>query len=161
MTYIQTRSGLGFDFRSATRHDVRLSDIAHALARLNRFTGHTLHPYSVAQHSVWCAREAADRAFDIQTQRWCLMHDAAEAYVGDVASPLKALLPQYSAIEDRVLRLVRDRFHLGECPDAVHAIDREALAWEFAHVFDRPKAHWSPVRAEEMFLREARRLDLH
>lgn len=60
---------------------IELVDIAHALARLTRFTGHGDQCFTVAQHSVM--------VHDLARVPWALLHDAAEAYIGDVSSPLK------------------------------------------------------------------------
>lgn len=95
-----------------------LPDIAHALAHQCRFGGHAAHYYSVAEHAVlvsyyvptYCAAEA-------------LMHDAAEAYYGDVRTPLKrnlCFIPScsmedcisYSALEYRLLKIIFDKYNL-------------------------------------------------
>jgi len=70
--------------------------IALALSNLCRFTGHTRSFYSVAEHSIVCS------LFAPPGLEWAaLCHDAAEAFLGDVSSPLKALLPDYKALERR------------------------------------------------------------
>lgn len=72
--------------------DVR--EIAHALSQINRYTGHTTEPWSVAQHCVLTYLMAEALDWKPQGQLLALMHDAHEAYVGDVASPIKAALGQ-------------------------------------------------------------------
>lgn len=67
----------------------RIDDIAHALATINRFNGHTTRPYSVAEHSLLVADIAASRGASRAVQLACLLHDAHEAYVGDMHSPAK------------------------------------------------------------------------
>jgi len=67
----------------------RFRDIAHALAQINRYTGHTHRPYSVAEHSLLVADIAAARGAGPVCQMAALMHDAHEAYCGDVSSPVK------------------------------------------------------------------------
>lgn len=59
--WIQTRSGIIFDLVAPIEQMVSLTDIAHGLAHINRFTGHTRYPYSVAQHCVLCAHGTARR----------------------------------------------------------------------------------------------------
>ena len=88
--FITTHSGVAFDLLNPRPEDVRLEDIAWALAHINRFTGHASVPYSVLEHSI--------RVHDVVVQTnpelgaVALLHDAAEAYVGDVASPIKAAM---------------------------------------------------------------------
>ena len=117
--WIQTVSGQIFDLLDPP--DPNPYDIAHALARICRFTGHTRQHYSVAQHSVLCVAQASPKA-----KLWALCHDAHEAYVGDVTAPLKRLLPDYQALEERIQAHVRLAL-VGDVPqavlDEVHEID--------------------------------------
>lgn len=125
-TTIGTFGGGAFDL-CAPRHDqVNILTIAHGLSNLCRFTGQTCEFYSVAQHSVMVShlvpREHALAG---------LLHDAAEAYVGDVSSPLKALLPDYRAIEREVERAVLRHFGLEPTlPPCVKLADMVALRTE-------------------------------
>lgn len=70
----------------------RIDDIAHALAQINRFNGHTTRPYSVAEHSLLVADVAAWRGASAVVELAALLHDAHEAYVGDMPSPTKWLM---------------------------------------------------------------------
>lgn len=97
---------------SATHPDnvPSLSEIAHALAHINRYTGHANRPYSVAEHSLLCV-DIARTVFDAGAggQLAALMHDAHECIVGDVASPIKGVLGQawadFEAMHEHHLRL--------------------------------------------------------
>jgi hypothetical protein len=108
MTWIQTSTGLAYDLKNPQQEQIDIFDIAHALAAINRFTGHTRHPYSVAMHSVLVSRMVAPEfAFE------GLMHDAHEAYVGDMTSPLKRCgLDDYRALEEVSRLAVARRFAL-------------------------------------------------
>jgi len=72
-----------FDYKHPERTRYYIADIAHSLALTNRFKGHTRIPYSVAEH---CMRVSKECPFDPLA---ALLHDAAEAYIGDIASPQK------------------------------------------------------------------------
>jgi 5'-deoxynucleotidase YfbR-like HD superfamily hydrolase len=91
--WVQTFSGVAFDLRAPRVEDVRIDDIAVSLARINRFTGHTIGPdligYSVAQHSVHVSRIVEQWGAPPAILREALLHDAGEAYYGDVASPIQ------------------------------------------------------------------------
>ena len=101
---ILTHSGQYFDFINPQNNEFRINDIAHALSNVCRFAGHTREFYSVAQHSVLVARYVMRHAAPadiIDFGRSALLHDAAEAYLGDITRPLKQLLPDYKVIEAR------------------------------------------------------------
>lgn len=107
MTWINTLSGKHFSFTETDPATISIEDIAGALSNLCRFTGHVQDFYSVAQHSVYVSRLVPP-----ELALEALLHDAAEAYCGDVSSPLKAFLPDYQVIEHRVDQLIRDKFGL-------------------------------------------------
>ena len=77
-------AGIGQQFNAPT-----VEEIAHSLAQINRFTGHARRPYSVAEHSLLVATIAADEGASPSAQLGALMHDAHEAFTGDLASPAK------------------------------------------------------------------------
>jgi hypothetical protein len=89
---------------------IDLADIAHSLAYQCRFNGHTEAFYSVAQHSVLVAEYLLEKA--PEHALWGLLHDAAEAYVGDVIRPLKRRLPGFVRIEGPIEAAIAKRFGL-------------------------------------------------
>lgn len=103
---ITTYKNRCFDPMEATEADIRVEDIAHALSLICRANGHFRVFYSVGQHSVHCAMEAAACGYSGRTQLHCLMHDAAEAYLGDVTRPLKRHLPMYRDAEEKLQRTI-------------------------------------------------------
>ena len=82
-------AGIGQQFNTPT-----IEEIAHALAQINRFTGHAKRPYSVAEHSLLVAYIAGSEGATPLQQLAALLHDAHEAYVGDLASPAKWAIGQ-------------------------------------------------------------------
>lgn len=87
--YLRTASGRKFPLINPSPSDIVLQDIAHALGNLCRFTGHTQRVYTVAEHCVLVALILREQGYNTETQLLGLLHDAAEAYVGDLSSPLK------------------------------------------------------------------------
>lgn len=97
--YIQTVKGRRF-YMSKPSFDIQ--EIAHATAMQCRFTGHVREFYSVAEHSVLVSRLLAETQGMPELAFEGLMHDAHEAYVSDIASPWKALIPDYRKMEARL-----------------------------------------------------------
>ncbi len=107
MSWITTFSGRHFDYSDPQPEAICIEDIAQALSNECRFAGHLPQFYSVAQHCV-IASEIVPLAFALEA----LLHDAVEAYCKDIPSPLKRMLPDYQAIEDRIEAVVRKKFGL-------------------------------------------------
>lgn len=90
MTWILTIGGREHYLKHGTdATPPNIEEIAHSLAIINRFTGHTSRPYSVAEHSLLVSRIAASEGASPVAQLAALLHDAHEAYIGDLASPVK------------------------------------------------------------------------
>lgn len=124
--WIQTFSGVKFHPLSPRAEDVRLVDIAHALANTCRFAGHTTSFYSVACHSVMVSRAVPE-----QFARWGLLHDASEAYLNDLPSPIKSLMPEYKRAEEAVMIVIAEAFGLElPIPQEVKEADLRALSTE-------------------------------
>lgn len=124
--WFTTHSGRQFFLLSPTPESIAIEDIAHALSMICRWGGHTKKFYSVAQHSVHVSYLLTP---DLALQG--LLHDATEAYVGDVVRPLKVLLADYDAIEALVWEAIAAKFNLPVVLDpAVKRADLLALAIE-------------------------------
>lgn len=89
MTWMQYGS-VPYEIGSETARGVTVVDIAHALARVNRFTGHSRQALSVARHSVYVSKLLD---FDPVAAMYGLVHDVHETVVNDISHPLKASLP--------------------------------------------------------------------
>ncbi|WP_440863681.1 HD family hydrolase [Symbiopectobacterium purcellii] len=138
MTWISTFTGRHFNYNAPSVDDVDIRDIAHALSQINRFCGHTHWPYSVAQHSIG-ASYLVPHEFAFEA----LMHDAHEAYVSDMMSSLKHLLPDYQRIETDVEVIVRLRYGLPLKMSAeVKRADLIMLATEKDALLHPDSGHW-------------------
>ena len=85
---ITTYTGLHFDPVEPDENLIKIKDIAHALSMICRANGHTKIFYSVAQHSIACAKEASQQGLSKELVLGCLLHDASEAYLSDVTRPI-------------------------------------------------------------------------
>ncbi len=114
MTYYITRSGRKIDIQNLSIDDICLIDIAHHLAKICRYGGALSleQHYSVAQHSLQLASWAMKQGHSLDVQRALLMHDATEAYLGDIVSGLKTSLPDYEKIEGKVAQLIKNKYQL-------------------------------------------------
>ncbi len=179
-----THSGLPFYPLAPTRDEIRLADIAAHLAKQCRFVGATRVFYSVAEHCVRMSWHFAPG----QLAREALLHDAAEAYIGDLIRPVKADCPDWRAIDARVDAACRSRFGLPEKMSAeIRLADMRMAMTERRELIapsptvnwgdDLPPSYpmriggprlfgrrlpgwrcWSPVRAEREFLNRAQEL---
>jgi len=162
-----------------------LEDIAHSLSQQCRFSGHTLRFYSVAEHSWLVAKRARELlptgVVSNVAILAALMHDAAEAYIGDVTTPLRRALDSTAlvSLEQRINQMLAERFHLADDPTTltlVNQADQDLLAIEQRDLMATPPQHWgigtppvstavkiigmSPRQAEQTFLRSAQQYGL-
>ncbi len=161
--FIQTFLGK-FVLSTPVSSDINIMDIAHSLSLQCRFTGHCKRFYSVAEHSVRVAN-----LVEPSLRKQALLHDATEAYIGDISRPLKKMLPEIKSIErsiqihisrefgipvemhdavkyaDDTLLATEKRDLLGTCPDDVQWETLPKPIWGQIHP-------WSPEDAEHKFL---------
>ncbi len=177
MTWMQTYTGKRFNLLNPKASDIDIVDIAHALSRICRFTGHCEH-YSVAQHSVIVSQHVAGG-----NALAGLMHDAHEAYVGDVSSPMKRAIVERmleaggtydTSIETDIIIAIRDRFCIGSVDgQSVKQADLRALMTEARDIMGGQRGGdwgvdaiplpirivpWSANRAKEEFLKRTAEL---
>jgi hypothetical protein len=143
--WMQTYTAKAFYPLSPAVEDIDPLDIAHALSLLCRYGGHSSRFYSVAEHSVLMSHAVAP-----ENALWALLHDAAEAYLGDVIRPLKRALPAYALIEDNVMAFICARFGLDvECPAEVKEADNRILVNERAVLMGPPPLPWASIEDVE------------
>jgi hypothetical protein len=166
-TTIKTLSGIYIDPWDAKPEQIKVSDIAWSLAHINRFIGHSRYPCSVAAHSLWVSMTLDERDQPDDVCLAGLFHDAAEAYLGDVAAPIKYRpeMQPYRDAEDRVMRVIAEvvGFPYPE-PPIVKVVDSEAflvekVAYRDATGPDRSGA--TPIDVYEAFLHQYATLGGH
>lgn len=125
--HIRTISGKYVNVFDPNPDDILIEDIAHALSHQCRFGGHLPEFYSVAQHSLECFLLASP-----EEELQALMHDASEAYLLDMPKPIKLGMPQYNDIEDKLMKVIADKFGFAHHKsDEVAQIDHFMLEREW------------------------------
>lgn len=160
---------------------VDIGDIAHALSMQCRFSGHVSQFYSVAQHSVLCVDYLRQRGYPLEIQQQALLHDAAEAYLQDMARPLKeenGFGEAYRDAEFEIELVIAEVYgHQFPYDPAVKHADLALLALERARMMsqngiwkiidavevpdDIEIRSWPPEMAKTFFLREFERLFIY
>lgn len=109
---------------------ISIEDIAHSLSNQCRFGGHLPRFYSVAEHSVLCALHVDEKyAFE------ALMHDASEAYLLDIPSPIKHGLSNYKVLEDKVMHCIAKKFgFMWPMIEPVRVVDKVMVEAEWEHI---------------------------
>jgi len=165
MNKIVTYSGLVIDFANPSSSSISIDDIAHSLSMMCRYAGHTKLFYSVAQHSVlvskYCQSEYALEG---------LLHDGSEAYIADIVTPAEKLLPDYSSLEEKLMKVIYENFNIISTSESysnvklinhrtfvteVRDIDGEQspIAVLIAPPFRAKIVPWSPKKSEREFLK--------
>ena len=134
--YITTYTGKHFEPTNPDPELIRIEDIAHALSMLCRGNGHVKTFWSVGQHCICCAREAAARGLSNRMILACLLHDASECYMSDVPTPFKNELPEDQ--EEHLLGIIYEKF-LGsdlteEEQKELKKIDHAMLWYDLEHL---------------------------
>ncbi len=139
--WIQTVSGIKFHYLSGGPAEVNPEDICTVLSRVPRWAGHTKKFFSVAQHSVLVSELVKERGGHPLDQLLGLIHDATEAYMVDLPSPLKRMIPAYKDIENKLWKKISKRFFNGKIvyiSDLVKECDTAMLATEARDLFTYP-----------------------
>lgn len=180
-SFIQTASGRAFDYSAVAVGaplPIHLPDIAHALAHLCRYCGHALVFLSVAEHSLMVEEQVRQLGGTDDERRWALIHDATEAYMADIPSPLKhtEFMAGYREFEKRLGGMIAEHFRLDpEMPAIVKQADMDVLECERRAILGPSDRPWeilsgkpanifvrclSPQQARHEFLHACRSLDL-
>lgn len=169
MTRISTFTGSVVDFLRPDPDTIRIADVAWGLGHIARFNGQTRTPWSVADHSVGCVRinrtDGGDPALDLHL----LLHDAAEAFLGDIVGPMKArgvylplqagnaaVIEPYASVEERMLRTIYRNLDVPwptiQQQNDVRLIDRLALQVEWVDLMEQPAdwLDWSAIDGQTL-----------
>lgn len=150
---IQVANGNTIDPLNPDPEDIHIEDIAHALSNQCRFSGHVKKFYSVAEHSI-----KVSYAVPKEDALWGLLHDASEAYLVDVPSPIKNDLfgKQYREVEDLLMGVICEKYGLDpKMPASVKAADNSLLHTEVRDLLHPMKSQedfdnlWTPWLIEE------------
>lgn len=146
-TWIETYTRKKFNPFYPKEELIEIEDIYHALSMKVRFNGHGDSFYSVAHHSL-CLAELCDQ----ENKIYALLHDAAEAYLPDIPSPLKPFIHGFQEIEDNLLKCILRKFNLKEeIPCQVKYYDYQ-LCFEEAKVLGFNISEWTNIADKKELL---------
>jgi len=148
--WIQTYTGQKFNLLNPTPSTVNIVDIAHSLSNICRFNGHSSKMYSVSQHSLTVAMAMKKDGFSDKEALVGLMHDAHEAYIGDMMRPVKwALMDLFgfdiNKFENPIKEAISIRFNVDiiAISDEVKKYDDAVLRTEVNSLFHRVIDNWT------------------
>lgn len=146
-TWIQTYSGKRFELSGPIDPElIGIEDIAHSLSMQCRYNGHSSRFYSVAEHSVAMSHMVMPEA-----RLYALLHDAAEAYIGDIITPLKT--DAMRALENKIMEAIVSRFNpylTAKVYRGVKKADLRMLATE-KEILIRPGHEWEMLEGIEPY----------
>lgn len=153
---IETVTGREFNVIEPTADMFDFEDIAKSLSLICRYNGHVPSFYSVAEHSVRVAWQLRFWGYPLDVQLTGLLHDAAEAYVGDMVRPLKRI-PDLGGLhrdmECRVSEILHSKYGgIFPHPDPVHRADREVYNWEVQFIRTGKTTGWTAEYAHDAFI---------
>lgn len=146
---IRTYTGKVFDLENLTEDMICIEDIAHALSNTARFAGHSEIMIPVSQHCVMMTHRVPEHL-----KLAALLHDASEAYIGDMPKPFKSLMPDYQKLEDKIMHMVAGKYGF-DYPLAIEvkAADKEQLDFEWNNMIVSQKADvLTAKQSEKSFL---------
>jgi|SRR5580700_10100746 5'-deoxynucleotidase YfbR-like HD superfamily hydrolase len=150
--FIETFTGVTFSPLAPSVTEMWIEDIAHALANQGRFSGHTRFRYSVGEHSVRVSELIEEWGHPRIFALWGLLHDASEAYLVDLPTPLKdtpSIGEPYKRAEIALMQAVCCRFGLPIIePAVVRKADASMLATEVRDLMHGDRDYWKKITAE-------------
>ena len=129
--FFQTRTGEIIYLKNISSDQINILDIATSLSKICRYAGNCNQFYSVAEHCCHVSDCCKDYPL------WGLLHDAVEAYMGDIPRPVKNMIPEIWELETQLSMAVAERFRLDPIlmPKEVLDIDRRITMDEYLSLF--------------------------
>lgn len=160
--WILTAGGRKFHYLANDPSEFNVDDMAAALSRMCRYSGHLSDKYdddiySVAQHSVYVYWLLLKKGAPTRALPWAIAHDMPEAYWTDVPSPLKSLLPEYKAMENNSAAVMRERYGIPHDEEIEHYVkwaDMQVLYAESQELTSIPSQLWDDGATSEYTLQE-------
>lgn len=128
---VRLHSGKLMDLNNPTPDDINIDDIAWSLGKLIRYNGHIPYDYTVARHSVIMSYYVGE-----SHSMEALLHDAGEAYCGDIIQPLKRVFPQLEKFEDNITGVIMTKYNKGKQVFGRDADDHQYQKSEWVSVAD-------------------------
>lgn len=138
---LKTFTGKNFNYLKILEDDICIEDIAHSLSFQCRGNGHLKNFYSVAQHCIFVGI--------LSNSLEGLLHDASEAYTGDIPTPLKKTIPEFKILENKIQKVIYKKYNIIKT-NTIKSIDILSINYELN--LDK-KSCWKPKKAENIFLK--------
>lgn len=135
----RTFTNKALDIQNLSPEDIDIRDIAWSLSRQIRYAGHIPVDYTIADHCIYMAKHFMEKG-EYKNALHALLHDATEAYISDIPSPVKRAVPEIRVFEDSIWLTIADHFGLDpEIPHEVEVMDKAMIEPEIEQFFDRKK----------------------
>jgi uncharacterized protein len=149
-SWLQTYSGQRVSVAEPSPDNISIQDIATAISKQCRFNGHCSEFYSVAEHCVRGSK-LAEKHFGKKVAKEFLMHDATEAYLGDLIKPVKVTMPFFQQVEEVFWKAIAKKFGLlVEQSEECHYLDKIMVTWEKRDLLPFSE-HWPRLPDIEVF----------
>jgi hypothetical protein len=133
--YLSTFGNVNFNLNDIFSNKVDINDIAHSLSNINRWTGHSIRPITVAQHSLACYILAPE-----EFKLHAIMHDSSEFIINDISTHIKAMIPAIKEFENQIEDFIFGYFGIEWPPgyaQMVKTIDLTINEFEYRHFNNR------------------------
>lgn len=136
--------------------NVNIYDIGKGLSHKGHFSGQSEKIFTIAQHSVWVAKKMEKDGHHPRKVMAGLLHDGSEAYLGDMIKPIKVMLPEFCAMEDRLQAVIFLKFGLNmEWMPTIKPYDKAVQAQEYEEFYVKPDplfGYWTPEQSFANFM---------